>query len=45
MNSYFNTNNKKLKDFIGSEDNREVEIESYEIYQVLFNNEYYDDWW
>lgn len=44
MNSYFNTNNKKLKDFIGFEDKREVEIESYEIYEVLFNHEFYDDW-
>lgn len=43
-NSYYNVNNKKLQDFVGPENKRESEIISYEIYEVLFSNSSYYEW-
>jgi hypothetical protein len=37
MNSYYNSRGKKVQDLICEEGTRETAIESYEIYQILFD--------
>jgi len=42
----FDSRNRKVKDFLGEYDTREVELESYEIYQINFlKSDQKQKWW
>ena len=43
MNSYYNSRGKKVHDLLCEEGTRETGIESYEIYQILFDYDYVDE--
>ena len=38
MNSYFNHRGKKVHDFLCAENKRETDIESYEVYQIIYDS-------
>lgn len=39
MNSYFNHRNKKVHDFLCAGNERETEMETYEIYEIMYQDD------